>query len=281
MKSAWHSEFANPKSKSDSAFTLIELLVVIAIIAVLASMLLPALSKAKQRAQVVNCVNNLRQIGLGMKMYLNDNSDTFPPGATAQFTPSLNWDSPKNYWIGNCLGGNDPKPANLPHNFSAKDRPLNQYVPGGKSWLCPSDRGFGMIFTPTTGGGGGTSYRFNWILSLDYYQTPGVAEDPDYNLGLKKESWVPEPTRFIMFYDDAVFPYNLDNGVGAGQWHNTTHPGRIWYSGAIASDPERFVGTIGFADGHAKLCDFSPTFKKDLKRGLDPGKDFDWYKPAK
>ena len=99
---------------SRTAFTLIELLVVIAIIAILAALLLPALARAKAKAQKITCLNNVKQLGLGLQMYVNDNNETTPQhiGDVYNFTVNTS----------NYLG------AVIPYAGS----------PNTKLWSCPT-----------------------------------------------------------------------------------------------------------------------------------------------
>jgi prepilin-type N-terminal cleavage/methylation domain-containing protein len=266
--------------QSGAGFTLIELLVVIAIIAILAALLLPALGKAKDRALMVRCWNNMRQIGIGAKLYVDDNRETFPPGDSWQFNPRVR---PLAIY-GNTLGGHDPLPQFRPDYPPASDRRLNPYVKGFETWHCPADRGLqgrDVTMLPSDYDAIGDSYRFNWDLQSTYYNN-GVAEDPQYNLAGKKEGWAPQPSQFVMFHEAATYPWDVYLGTTeTAQWHYASSPGVMVQAANLKTDRDKLVAPILFVDGHSKTCNFTRTFQANPLRALEPGKDWIWYKPAR
>lgn len=85
--------------KKRNAFTLIELLIVIAIIAILAAMLLPVLDQAKQRAWTVQCISNLRQVGMGMKMFADENGEFYPESGSDIYWNAIDPHTGKASWM--------------------------------------------------------------------------------------------------------------------------------------------------------------------------------------
>jgi prepilin-type N-terminal cleavage/methylation domain-containing protein/prepilin-type processing-associated H-X9-DG protein len=192
-----------------NGFTLVELLVVIGIIAALIAMLLPALNKAREAAKKVACASNLRQVGMALQMYGNDNKGWLPPqyanvGATPpDYTPVI---SPGNYVYQQGLGLLVPEP----YGWGA-----TKYLPNADALFCPSDQysieqgrsneGHGFV------GGTLMSYWY-FFCPADGSGYPPYVALARYKYGKQYDSHSAAQTAIMTdgghLYPAAVFPYN-------------------------------------------------------------------------
>jgi prepilin-type N-terminal cleavage/methylation domain-containing protein len=180
--------------KRNNAFTLIELLVVISIIALLISILLPALGAARRTARNIQCLSNIRQHGTMLEMYGSDNGGVLPPKEILGSDDST-WGNSVYLWSGSGGTANIPTTATSFGLFEARERPLNDYIDaqdGGNAvqvTVCPSDE---VGISDLTG----TSYNSN----TNGGGHDNLLNDSDPRKGVSR-SLINNPSRFVTMSD--------------------------------------------------------------------------------